>query len=116
VTEGLVELAAAKIGIDPLDMRPRNLIPTTGYPCAGPSGIKFGSFRTTPHLEKARQDDGLRQAPREQRNCAKKKIYRGLGFASFIEVTKSVRRFYGVGGAKISAQDGATLRPTRRVR
>ena len=32
VTEGLVELAAAKIGMDPLELRRRNLIPDDAYP------------------------------------------------------------------------------------
>ena len=37
-------------------------------------------------------------------------IYRGIGFASFVEVTNPSAAFYGVGGARISAQDGATVR------
>ena len=37
-------------------------------------------------------------------------IYRGIGLASFIEVTNPSAAFYGVGGARISSQDGATLR------
>ncbi len=39
-----------------------------------------------------------------------KGIHRGIGFASFIEVTNPSAAFYGVGGARISSQDGATLR------
>src|SRR5207247_7894330 len=41
VTESLVELAAARIGMDPLELRRRNLIPDDAYPSSGPSGIKF---------------------------------------------------------------------------
>ena len=41
VTEGLVELAAAKIGMDPLEIRRRNLIPDDAHPSSAPSGIKF---------------------------------------------------------------------------
>ena len=41
VTEGLVDLAAMKIGMDPVEIRRKNLIPDDGYPCTGPSGIKF---------------------------------------------------------------------------
>jgi carbon-monoxide dehydrogenase large subunit len=36
--------------------------------------------------------------------------YRGIGFASFIEITNPGPAFYGVGGARISAQDGAAVR------
>ena len=41
VTEGLVELAAARIGMDPLEIRRRNLIADDAHPSSGPSGIKF---------------------------------------------------------------------------
>jgi aerobic carbon-monoxide dehydrogenase large subunit len=37
-------------------------------------------------------------------------VYRGIGLAAMIEVTNPSPAFYGVGGARISAQDGATIR------
>jgi carbon-monoxide dehydrogenase large subunit len=37
-------------------------------------------------------------------------IYRGIGFATLIELTNPSAAFYGVGGARIASQDGATLR------
>ncbi len=110
VTEGLVELAAAKIGIDPLDMRRKNLIPDDGYPCAGASGIKFEKLSHHAALEKLVAMMGYDKLRAEQATLRQKKNYRGLGFASFIEVTNPSAAFYGVGGAKISAQDGATVR------
>jgi carbon-monoxide dehydrogenase large subunit len=110
VTEGLVELAAAKIGLDPLQMRRRNLIPDDGYPCAAPSGIKFEKLSHHAALEKLAKMMGYEALRAEQAALRQKKIYRGLGFASFIEVTNPSAAFYGVGGAKISAQDGATVR------
>src|ERR1019366_440718 len=33
-----------------------------------------------------------------------------IGFASFIEVTNPSAAFYGVGGARITSQDGATVK------
>src|SRR6185295_11140557 len=53
----------------------------------------------------------------EQAKLRKKNIYRGIGLAAMIEVTNPSPAFYGVGGARISAQDGATLRfePTGMV-
>ena len=41
VTEGLIELAAAKIGMDPLEIRRRNLFPDDGYPAQTASGLKL---------------------------------------------------------------------------
>ena len=46
----------------------------------------------------------------EQARLRANGIHRGIGFASFIEVTNPSAAFYGVGGARISAQDGATVR------
>jgi len=46
----------------------------------------------------------------EQAALRQKGIYRGIGFASFIEVTNPSAAFYGVGGAKISSQDGVTIK------
>src|SRR5688500_20403975 len=45
----------------------------------------------------------------EQERLRRQGIYRGIGFASFIEVTNPSAAFYVVGGAKIYAQDGATM-------
>ena len=46
----------------------------------------------------------------EQQALRAKGIYRGIGLAAMIEVTNPSPAFYGVGGARISAQDGATIR------
>jgi carbon-monoxide dehydrogenase large subunit len=110
VTEGLVELAAAKIGMDPLEIRRRNLIPDDAHPSSGPSGIKFEALshhETLAHLDAMMNYAGLRA---EQKRLRAQGIYRGIGFASFIEVTNPSAAFYGIGGAKISAQDGVTIR------
>jgi carbon-monoxide dehydrogenase large subunit len=110
VTEGLVDLAAAKIGMDPAELRRRNLIADDAYPAAGASGIKFEKLSHHASLDKilAMMDYGKLRA--EQSALRARDIYRGIGLASFIEVTNPSAAFYGVGGARISSQDGATLR------
>jgi len=110
VTEGLVELAAVRIGMDPLEIRRKNLIPDNAYPASGPSGIKFELLSHHAALDKivAMMDyQGLRA---EQARLRQQGIFRGIGFASFIEVTNPSAAFYGVGGARITSQDGATVR------
>src|SRR5215207_8909192 len=52
VTEGLVELAAQRIGMDPLELRRRNLIRDDAYPASGPSGIKFEKLSHHASLDK----------------------------------------------------------------
>ena len=110
VTEGLVDLAAMKIGMDPVEIRRRNLIPDDGYPCAAPSGLRFELLSHHASLNKlmAMMDyDALRA---EQAALRQKNIHRGIGIASFIEVTNPSAAFYGVGGARISSQDGVAVR------
>jgi carbon-monoxide dehydrogenase large subunit len=110
VTEGLVELAAAKIGMDPLEIRRRNLIPDDAHPSQGPSGIKFEALSHHASLAKIESMMNYAALRAEQETLRKQGIYRGIGFASFIEVTNPSAAFYGVGGARISSQDGATVR------
>jgi carbon-monoxide dehydrogenase large subunit len=110
VTEGLVEMAAVRIGMDPVEIRRKNLIPDNAYPASGPSGIKFELLSHHAALDKivAMMDyQGLRA---EQARLRQQGIFRGIGFASFIEVTNPSAAFYGVGGARITSQDGATVR------
>jgi len=110
VTEGLVELAAAKIGMDPLELRRRNLIPDDAYPTQSAAGLKFellSHHEALAHLDSMMNYAGLRV---EQKKLREKGVYRGIGFASFIEVTNPSAAFYGVGGARITSMDGATVK------
>ena len=59
------------------------------------------------HLDAMMNYAGLRA---EQKRLRERGIYRGIGFASFIEVTNPSAAFYGVGGARITSMDGATLK------
>jgi carbon-monoxide dehydrogenase large subunit len=110
VTEGLVDLAAAKIGMDPAEVRRRNLFADDAYPATGASGIKFEQLSHHASLRKILTMMDYKALRAEQEELRGRGIYRGVGLASFIEVTNPSAAFYGVGGARISSQDGATLR------
>ena len=110
VTEGLVDLAATKIGMNPVEIRRRNLIADDAYPCVSPSGLRFELLSHHESLNKLltmMNYDALRA---EQASLRARNIHRGIGIASFIEVTNPSAAFYGVGGAKISSQDGVAVR------
>lgn len=110
VAEGLVDLGASRLGLDPLAVRERNVIPDDAYPCAGVSGIKLEKLSHQAALAKLKQMmdyDGLRA---EQTALRERGIHRGIGLAAFIEITNPSAAFYGVGGARISSQDGCTIR------
>jgi len=117
LTEGIVDLAAQKLGIDALEFRKRNLIPDDAYPYTFPSGIKFEQLSHHQTLEKLSKLMSYESLRKEQKALRSKGVHRGIGLAAMIEVTNPSPAFYGVGGARISAQDGATLRlePTGMV-
>jgi carbon-monoxide dehydrogenase large subunit len=110
LTEGIVDLAAQKLGMDPAEFRRKNLIPDDAYPYTFPSGIKFEKLSHHKALDLLLKIMDYDQLRAEQARLRKEKIFRGIGLAAMIEVTNPSPAFYGVGGARISAQDGATLR------
>ncbi|MFL5046622.1 MAG: xanthine dehydrogenase family protein molybdopterin-binding subunit, partial [Xanthobacteraceae bacterium] len=110
LTEGIVDIAAQKLGMDPAEFRRRNLIADDAYPYTSPVGLKFEKLshqRTLGKLLDLIRYDELRA---EQARLRKQRVHRGIGLAAMIEVTNPSPAFYGVGGARISAQDGATVR------
>ena len=117
ITEGIVDIAAAKLGMDPAEFRRRNLIPDDAYPYTFPSGIKFEKLSHHQALDKLLALMDYKKLRAEQAALRSRGVHRGIGLAAMIEVTNPSPAFYGVGGARISAQDGATLRfePTGMV-
>jgi len=110
VTEALVDRAAGALGLDPVELRRRNLIPDDAYPWTTASGLKFEKLSQQQSLAKLltlMDYEGLR---REQAALRPRGIHRGIGIACFVELTNPGPAFYGVGGAPISSQDGCTIR------
>ena len=110
VTEGIVDEAARKIGMDPAEFRRRNLIADDAYPYTFPSGVKFEKLSHHQCLDQLMTLMDYQGLRKEQASLRAQGIYRGIGLAAMIEVTNPSPAFYGVGGARISAQDGATIR------
>jgi carbon-monoxide dehydrogenase large subunit len=110
VTEALVDLAARKIGMDPVEMRRRNLVRDDAYPCASASGLKFEALSHHASLDRLLAMMDLPALRADQAACRARGVHRGIGFAAFIEITNPGPAFYGVGGARISSQDGASVK------
>jgi carbon-monoxide dehydrogenase large subunit len=110
VTEGLVELAAVKIGMDPVELRRKNLFADDCYPATTAAGLKLEGLSHHASLDKILKMMDYAGLRAEQAKLRALGVHRGIGFASFIEVTNPSAAFYGVGGARISSQDGATVK------
>ncbi|MBN9447048.1 MAG: molybdopterin-dependent oxidoreductase, partial [Bosea sp.] len=112
VTERLVDMAAARTGVDPVSLRERNLIPDDAYPCASPTGYQFEALSHRKSLARLKTLMGYDALRAEQAALRQRGIHRGIGIASFVEISNPSPAFYGIGGARISAQDGAVLAVT----
>jgi carbon-monoxide dehydrogenase large subunit len=110
ITEGLVDMAAAALDMDPVAIRRLNMYADDAYPVTSPAKMRFEGLSHHQSMDKlvALMDyDALRA---DQAAARAKGIHRGIGIATFIELTNPSPFMYGIGGARISAQDGCTVR------
>jgi carbon-monoxide dehydrogenase large subunit len=110
VTEGLVDLAAEAMGMDPVAFRLKNLMQDGTYPRTSPAGMRFEGLSHIQSLGKLVEMMNYAELRAEQQRLRAEGVNRGIGFASFIELTNPSPFMYGIGGARISAQDGCTVR------
>lgn len=118
VTERLVDLGAARLGIDPIEIRRRNYVTQDMYPHRTASGFVCERLSLEACLEELHRFINYDALRAEQAMLRKKGIYRGIGISTYVEITNPSPAFYGVGGAHISAQDGCvlTITPSGEVR
>ena len=110
ITEGLVDMAAAELGIDPIEMRRRNMYADDAYPVTSPAKMRFEGLSHHASMDKLLEIMDYDALRADQAEARKRGKYRGIGIASFIELTNPSPFMYGIGGARISAQDGCTVR------
>ena len=101
VMERLMDMAAAKIGIDPKDMRLRNLVAAEELPYKVASGIVWdkSGFQESLHAACAAIDYDALRARQKQARAAGRWV--GIGIASYAELT-------GI-GSRISVAPGMPL-------
>lgn len=109
VTEALVDRAAAATGLDPLEMRRRNVVPDDAYPYTAPTGFVFEKLSHRQCMAKLEAECEYHALREEQQALRARGVHRGIGLATFIEITSPGPAFYGIGGARITAQDGAVI-------
>ncbi len=117
VMEAMIDRIARELGLDPVDVRRRNLLTADMYPYTSPTGLFFEKLS---HEESLEQVLALADYPalcRERDALRAHGIYRGLGLCVFIDLTVPAAQTYGTGGARISSQDGTTVRlePTGKI-
>jgi len=110
VTESMLDLIARDLGLDPAEIRRRNLVSREELPYTSAGGNVYdsGSYQEAlAHLLEAAKYRELRREQVEARTTGR---HLGIGLSCFLELTGPGAQFYGIGGAPISGQEGATVR------
>ncbi|MGE0748035.1 MAG: xanthine dehydrogenase family protein molybdopterin-binding subunit, partial [Rhodospirillales bacterium] len=110
--ETLIDDAAAKLGLDPVEMRLANYRSRERgtMPCVAPSGAALDNCSFTACLEKLVAAMDYKRLRREQKEAAARGVWRGIGIATFAEQTAYGAPYYGPSGARITVQDGCSIR------
>ncbi len=100
--EVLLDIAARRLGLDPVELRRRNLLRQDELPCVSANGMPYDGITPAETFEQALamlDYDGFRRAQAEARAAGR---YLGVGTCTYIEPTTP--------GFGVYATEGATIR------
>jgi carbon-monoxide dehydrogenase large subunit len=111
ITEQLLDQAAAGLGLDPVEIRRRNLLPdgATAERRLAPSGIPLGPLSLNACLDTLVTQMDYAAKRRRHADAPEPEIARGIGLACFVELTGVGSGLYGANKVRVSAQEGARL-------
>ena len=110
VAERLIDMGAAKMDLDPIAVRRRNYLKGDDFPRTSVGGVAFEYLSFQDCLDKALTMFDVPQFREQQAALRARNIYRGLGVATFVELTAIGPEYYGEGGQHISAQETCLIR------
>jgi aerobic carbon-monoxide dehydrogenase large subunit len=109
IIERLVDLTAAEFGLDPAEVRRKNLVPREAFPFTSASGLVYDSGDYEKSLDKGLELIDYKRRRAEQGEARKHGRYIGIGLACYVEVA-------GVGpssffpGLKAGGWESATVK------
>jgi carbon-monoxide dehydrogenase large subunit len=106
-----MDMVADRLGMDPVEIRRRNLIQSHEFPYATPAGRLYDSGDYTGALERVLRLADYDQLRRVQAEARANNQYLGIGVACFVEHTSTGTQDYHKRGATgMTAFDAATVR------
>lgn len=110
ITEDMIDLAARAAGIDPAEMRRINYRSTLDAGArATQSGLVIEELSLDACLEKLLEAMDYKELRVEQAGLRKQGIHRGIGLASFVEITGVGAGLYGPLGLPLAANEACRL-------
>ena len=110
VQEHMMDLAARRLKMDPLEIRRSNMIASEEFPYVSATGLQYDSSSSTHALQKAADMIGYQDFRERQRAERAQGRYLGLGIATYIEMTTFGTRYWAPLGIQHCAYDSATVR------
>jgi carbon-monoxide dehydrogenase large subunit len=116
--ETMIDLAARKLEMDPVELRRKNLIPADEFPYQTPVALTYDSGDYVKLFDKAEELSGYQTLRSEQEAARAEGRMVGIGFASCIEASGPAPSAAAVGlGAAIGLFESGSIRvhPTGKV-
>ena len=85
--ERVMDEAARVTGLDPVDIRRRNLVPADAFPHRTPFGVAYDSGNYARALDRVVELAGYRALRREQAQARQQGLIMGIGVATYVEST-----------------------------
>ncbi len=110
VMERALDLLANKLGIDPYEVRAKNLIREDEFPYTTASGLVYDKCSLMESLRVGARAINYYALRKEHVELRKKGIYRGIGIASLIEIGGIGSAILGPSGSVTLGYEAATVR------
>ena len=107
--EVLLDVAARRMGVDPAELRRRNLLRRDELPCMNPNGMPYSDISPAETFEQALamlDYDAFRREQAEVRGLGR---YLGVGTCTYVEPTTTGMAYYGTEGATIRVEPSGTV-------
>ena len=108
VTEVLIDDAAHRLGLDPLEMRRRNY-PADGVPFTGAGGVRADALSLHACLDRLEALMDYRALRATQAAARRDGRIEGVGVATLVELTAPGAAIYGAQEIDVTAEDTATV-------
>ena len=92
VVERLIDLAADRLGIDPVELRRRNIVPASAQPFANPLGLTYDSGDYQDAMDAALRLADWDGFATRRKAARQRGRYRGIGVANYVEITSGAPR------------------------
>jgi carbon-monoxide dehydrogenase large subunit len=107
--EVLLDIAARRIGIDPAELRRRNLLGQPDLPYTNPNGMTYDSITPLETFEQTLAALDYEAFRAEQTSLREQGRYLGVGISSYVEATAPGHGYYGTEAATIRVEPSGAV-------